>query len=201
VLVRFRDCGIGLERPKTWSASSSALPVDKSPARSSGGSGIGLTIRANPKKRIGGRIWAESPAWGRAASSASRSLRLKTLQNFTQATWPVMEGAHSLVMVQSFIQELTMNSKRKFFLLVSAVIGHFRAGRFTRFAQDRTTTAQPPFAAWGAGMGIQFISIGMTTRADVRGSRDARGIDAQTLIAEQQIGKTLAQHAEKRALI
>ncbi len=94
-----------------------------------------------------------------------------------------------------------MNSKRKFFLLASAVIAIFALGAFTAFAQDSTTTAQPPFAGMGRGMGIQsHLHWDDDTAPMYAAAADALGIDAQTLIAELQSGKTLAQLAEEKGI-
>ncbi len=64
--VRFsvRDTGIGLEQGDLAQVFQRFYRVDKSRARSSGGSGIGLTIAKSLVEAQGGRIWAESAGLG-----------------------------------------------------------------------------------------------------------------------------------------
>ena len=62
-----RDSGIGLAPENLERVFQRFYRVDKSRARSSGGSGIGLTISRYLVEAHGGRIWAESPGLGQGS--------------------------------------------------------------------------------------------------------------------------------------
>ncbi|MHA2427674.1 MAG: sensor histidine kinase [Candidatus Hermodarchaeia archaeon] len=61
VFVEISDTGIGISPEHLPHIFSRFYRVDKSRARASGGSGIGLTIAKHIVEAHGGRIWAESP--------------------------------------------------------------------------------------------------------------------------------------------
>jgi histidine kinase len=63
-----RDSGIGLKAEDTDRIFQRFYRVDKSRSRSSGGSGIGLTITRHLVEVHGGRIWAESPGLGQGST-------------------------------------------------------------------------------------------------------------------------------------
>ena len=62
------DSGIGLATDNLEHVFQRFYRVDKSRARSSGGSGIGLTISRYLVEAHGGRIWAESPGLGQGST-------------------------------------------------------------------------------------------------------------------------------------
>ncbi len=61
VQVSIQDTGIGLKADELKQVFQRFYRVDKSRARSSGGSGIGLTIARHLVEAQGGHLWAESP--------------------------------------------------------------------------------------------------------------------------------------------
>lgn len=61
VLVEIKDTGVGIPKEHLPHIFSRFYRVDKSRARASGGSGIGLTISKHIIEAHNGRIWAESP--------------------------------------------------------------------------------------------------------------------------------------------
>lgn len=67
VEIAFHDSGIGLAPENLERIFQRFYRVDKSRSRSSGGSGIGLTICRYLVEAHGGRIWAESPGLGQGS--------------------------------------------------------------------------------------------------------------------------------------
>lgn len=68
VQFRIHDSGIGLAGEDTKRIFQRFYRVDKSRSRSSGGSGIGLTIAQLLVEAQGGRIWAESEGIGKGST-------------------------------------------------------------------------------------------------------------------------------------
>jgi histidine kinase len=68
VRVSVRDSGVGLAPEDVERVFQRFYRVDKSRARASGGSGVGLTIARSLVEAQGGRMWAESPGLGRGSS-------------------------------------------------------------------------------------------------------------------------------------
>ncbi len=68
VLVSVRDTGIGISAEHLPHVFERFYRVDKSRARQSGGSGIGLAIARHLVYAQGGEIWAESPGQGRGST-------------------------------------------------------------------------------------------------------------------------------------
>lgn len=88
-----------------------------------------------------------------------------------------------------------MFSKRTFFLLFT-VVALVAAGAIAVSAQDTTTPVQPPFGGRGQGMMTQSRLLWDDETAPIYTAiADALGIDTETLFAELQSGKTLAELA------
>jgi histidine kinase len=80
VRVTVTDSGIGIAAEHLAHIFDRFYRVDKSRARSGGGSGIGLTIARFLVEAHGGRIWAESPGPGQG-STFTFTLPVAALQN------------------------------------------------------------------------------------------------------------------------
>jgi len=66
--ISVHDSGVGLDAKDLQAVFERFYRVDKSRARASGGSGIGLTIARHIVEEHGGRIWAESDGPGRGST-------------------------------------------------------------------------------------------------------------------------------------
>ncbi len=73
VRLRFtvRDTGIGIPEDKQWEIFGAFVQADASTTRRYGGTGLGLTISTQLVEMMDGRMWLDSEARARAASSTS----------------------------------------------------------------------------------------------------------------------------------
>lgn len=86
-------------------------------------------------------------------------------------------------------------------LAVLAVVAMvIAAGAFSAFAQDDDTTSGFPFGMMGQGHGPGMMFGGWDGDTMWTGVADALGLDLETLSAELQAGKTLAEIADEQGV-
>ncbi len=89
VLVSVRDTGKGISPEDLPHVFERFYRADRSRARSTGGSGLGLTIAKQIVEAHGGQIWAQS--WLGAGSTFSFSLPLPAINSLTNAMPPISQ--------------------------------------------------------------------------------------------------------------
>jgi signal transduction histidine kinase len=89
VLISVRDTGTGISLEDLPHVFERFYRADRSRARSTGGSGLGLTIAKQIVEAHGGQIWAQS--WLGAGSTFTFSLPLPAINSPTNAVPPISQ--------------------------------------------------------------------------------------------------------------